>query len=42
MAKERQVRCVSCDAISALYHARSALFDCLQQLDASVESVNPP
>jgi hypothetical protein len=42
MSKECQVRCVSCDAAIALYYARSALFDRLSQVDASVVSVNSP
>jgi hypothetical protein len=42
MAEERKVCRVSCDALPALHHPRSALLDCLSQVDASVESVNPP
>src|SRR5580704_3893140 len=42
MAEKREMRRVSGDAASALYHACGALFNCLRQLDASIESVNVP
>src|SRR5438270_10206050 len=41
VAEEGEVRCVSGDPASAFYYARSALLDCLRQVDTAVESVNP-
>jgi hypothetical protein len=42
MAEKCEMRRVSGDAASALYHARSASLDCLRQLDTAIESVDPP